>query len=107
MEKPTLITMCKSRSGRDLKLGSDSEWDRIRAEFADRDYIDLQCVMEFLEARLFSGEYVPPIWMSDLEPILKAVTHYVSSHPNLLQILPPSLDCARIARELLKEVLDL
>lgn len=107
MTEPTLITICKSRSGIDLKLGPESEWNRIRAKFADLDYIDMYCVMEYLEYRVHLGEPILPVWEHDLEAMQKMVTHHVSSHWHLAQILPPSLDRARIARSLLKDVLGL
>lgn len=99
--------MCKSRSVKDLKLGPATEWDRIRNGFGDLDYIDMYCVMEFLEFWMHTGRAIPPMWLPDILPPMDLVTHHVSSQPNLARILPPSPQRARIARELLEEALGL
>lgn len=107
MNRPTLITICKSRSGKPLQIGPATEWDRIREGFVDLDYIDLYCVTEFAEVLWEYDVELPDVWVPDIWSIMNIAIDYVKTRHHLCQILPTSPERARIARQLLQVVLDL
>lgn len=106
MTKPILIPFCKTRSGKQVQIGPKSEWDRICAAFEDQDYIDLYCVLEKLEVFRKRNPEIEAAFTKDAQNLLPAIVDYFNSHPALNQILPPSLERARIAEELVGALLD-
>lgn len=101
MTKPILVPFCKTRSGKSIQIGPASEWDRIRVGYEDQDYIDIYCVLERLEVDQHRDIDFRPLMQRDLGPLHVTVKNHFSSHSDLTQMLPPALERARIAQELM------
>lgn len=106
MQRPTLIPLCKTRSGKWIQIGPASEWDRICAGFADQDYIDIYCVVEKIEVKDFRGEDIIDVLIKDVADLRTKSVEFFNSRPDLQSQLPETLERARIAERLLGSALD-